>query len=145
MSYLFVSSFRNPTTNMYCSKCYKALQQRGQQPQQTSSSVAESTNVAQQITAPTSSIPQPQLQEPVSVDSSPSTSVQPDRKRCLVCSKKLGLTGLECKCGMMFCTAHRMPDSHNCTYDFKVFIMFWCSFPWCCGDICHIIGGDGDE
>lgn len=35
------------------------------------------------------------------------------------CRKKLGLSGIDCKCGKTFCTGHRMPLDHDCTFDFK--------------------------
>ena len=35
------------------------------------------------------------------------------------CKKKLGLVCFECKCGLKFCTEHRLPEFHNCTFDFK--------------------------
>jgi predicted nucleic acid binding AN1-type Zn finger protein len=35
------------------------------------------------------------------------------------CKKKLTLIDMECKCGFKFCSLHRLPESHNCTYDFK--------------------------
>ena len=37
------------------------------------------------------------------------------------CKKKLTLMDMECKCkcGFKFCSLHRLPESHNCTYDFK--------------------------
>jgi hypothetical protein len=44
---------------------------------------------------------------------------QPNRSRCLTCKKKVGLTGFECKCGFVFCGAHRHADQHACTFDFK--------------------------
>ena len=39
--------------------------------------------------------------------------------RCLVCNKKVGLLGFKCKCGLMFCSGHLTPESHNCTFDYK--------------------------
>ncbi|UYV60260.1 hypothetical protein LAZ67_1000582 [Cordylochernes scorpioides] len=49
---------------------------------------------------------------------------QPPKKkevnRCLVCSKKVGLTGFECRCKAgLFCGKHRYSDKHNCTFDYK--------------------------
>ena len=39
---------------------------------------------------------------------------------CYICKKKVGLLGFTCKCGSnQFCSHHRYPDSHNCTFDFK--------------------------
>jgi hypothetical protein len=41
------------------------------------------------------------------------------RSRCFMCKKKLGLTGLQCKCGHYYCALHRYSDKHNCEYDYK--------------------------
>ena len=41
-------------------------------------------------------------------------------KRCLVCNKRLGLIGgFTCKCGGMFCGAHRSENLHDCSFNFK--------------------------
>ena len=39
--------------------------------------------------------------------------------RCCVCKKKLGLLPFKCKCEKDFCSAHRAPEDHECTHDFK--------------------------
>lgn len=50
--------------------------------------------------------------------------VQPEfpaaKKRCSLdsCNKKLGLCGFACKCQMEFCSLHRDPLVHKCTFDF---------------------------
>lgn len=45
------------------------------------------------------------------------------KPRCAVecCNKKMSLIALElsCRCGKSFCALHRMPESHNCTFDYK--------------------------
>lgn len=41
------------------------------------------------------------------------------KKRCSKCNKKLGLLPFNCKCGSLFCSACRHPESHDCTYDFR--------------------------
>ena len=46
---------------------------------------------------------------------------QKNKKRCWTCRKKVGFTGIECRCGYVFCGAHRYPDQHQCTFDFKTF------------------------
>jgi len=53
--------------------------------------------------------------------SSPSSSSPAKKKktRCLICKKKLGISGFECRCGGMFCSLHRFEDQHNCNFDFK--------------------------
>lgn len=45
----------------------------------------------------------------------------PSRKkgRCSCCNKKVGFLGIECRCGSMFCSLHRYPEQHDCTFDFK--------------------------
>jgi hypothetical protein len=41
-------------------------------------------------------------------------------KRCSNCNKRLSLsTEYVCKCAGIFCTKHRFPDSHGCTFDHK--------------------------
>lgn len=39
--------------------------------------------------------------------------------RCNKCNKKLGIYGIKCKCGLVFCNIHRDPCDHDCNYDFK--------------------------
>ncbi|XP_053574435.1 AN1-type zinc finger protein 6 isoform X1 [Bombina bombina] len=41
------------------------------------------------------------------------------KNRCFMCRKKTGLTGFECRCGNVFCGAHRYSDVHSCSYDYK--------------------------
>jgi len=33
------------------------------------------------------------------------------------CRKKLKLTDMECRCNKRFCAAHRLPETHACTFD----------------------------
>ena len=41
------------------------------------------------------------------------------RKKCIICNKKLLLTDHKCRCGIIFCSNHRLPEQHDCTYNFK--------------------------
>merc|ERR1712038_409854 len=41
------------------------------------------------------------------------------RNRCWLCEKKVGLTGFACRCGGLFCSAHRYSDEHQCTFDYR--------------------------
>ena len=45
-----------------------------------------------------------------------------NKKRCKVCNIKLSLDGWNCKCDstLFFCTKHRYPFEHNCSFDFKL-------------------------
>jgi len=42
-----------------------------------------------------------------------------NQNRCMTCNKKITLISFECKCKNFFCSIHRYPDSHNCTFDYK--------------------------
>lgn len=42
--------------------------------------------------------------------------------KCKFCKQKLSLVEQEiglCKCENVFCTTHRHPDIHDCTFDWK--------------------------
>ena len=46
---------------------------------------------------------------------------QEDKTRCAECKKKVGLTAIECRCGHVYCSSHRLAEKHACTFDFKTF------------------------
>ncbi|EER15573.1 conserved hypothetical protein, partial [Perkinsus marinus ATCC 50983] len=39
--------------------------------------------------------------------------------RCWTCGKRIGLTGVRCRCGYYFCSTHRYAEAHQCDYDYK--------------------------
>ena len=41
--------------------------------------------------------------------------------RCahLGCTKKLPLTAMACRCSKLLCDAHRYPEDHGCTFDYR--------------------------
>ena len=43
------------------------------------------------------------------------------QKRCKKtdCKKKLQLTDYPCKCGYIYCALHRLPEQHECSFNFK--------------------------
>lgn len=43
------------------------------------------------------------------------------KKRCTAhdCRKRVGMMGFKCRCGGVFCEAHRYPESHSCEFDHK--------------------------
>lgn len=58
----------------------------------------------------------------VVADAAAETPVRPEqknRKRCFTCSKKVGYTGISCRCNYVFCSLHRYPEQHSCDFDFK--------------------------
>lgn len=48
------------------------------------------------------------------------TSSKKKKKKCPVCHKKLKLAETYlCRCGYSFCSVHRYPESHPCSFDYK--------------------------
>ncbi|KAI6219564.1 hypothetical protein M3Y99_01651100 [Aphelenchoides fujianensis] len=47
------------------------------------------------------------------------TAAAKKRKRCLVCKKRVGLTGFPCRCGGLYCSEHRYDTAHDCQFDYK--------------------------
>jgi len=45
--------------------------------------------------------------------------IQKNKTRCWSCNRKIGITGIECRCGYIFCGKHRYASEHDCPYDFK--------------------------
>ena len=48
-----------------------------------------------------------------------STKIEIDHSKCNTCNKKLGIRGFKCQCEYSFCKNHRMPEDHDCDFDFK--------------------------
>ena len=95
--------YANPNFNQMCSKCYKESAQVA---------LAKPSDVA-----PTT----PPMEEAAAQEGAPEAPVAPvqtDKSKCWDCQKKAGPLGFECKCGFIFCKAHRLPENHKCGFDF---------------------------
>ena len=47
---------------------------------------------------------------------------KPIKLRCSFCDckKKISLLNqFKCRCGLIFCSKHKLPENHNCTFDYK--------------------------
>ena len=49
----------------------------------------------------------------------PEKPKQEDKNKCFSCAKKVGIYGFTCKCDFTFCKRHRLPEQHDCEFDFK--------------------------
>jgi predicted nucleic acid binding AN1-type Zn finger protein len=56
---------------------------------------------------------------PETISLEPAAAQAKPSNRCGACRKKLSLTDLACRCKARFCSAHRAPEEHACTHDFK--------------------------
>lgn len=39
--------------------------------------------------------------------------------KCFCCSKRVSMIGFDCKCGNRYCSIHRLPEEHKCTFNHK--------------------------
>jgi len=44
---------------------------------------------------------------------------QENTSKCWECNRKVGISGIECRCGYVFCAKHRYPGEHKCAYDYQ--------------------------
>ncbi|OMO59577.1 Zinc finger, AN1-type [Corchorus capsularis] len=98
--------FGSSETKNLCSKCYKDY--------------LKDFEAKLKISSPTP--PNPSVSSAGSDSSTDSDSVSAPLKpknRCESCNKKVGLMGFSCRCGKLFCGAHRYPKEHSCNFDFK--------------------------
>lgn len=112
--------FGSKASSGYCSLCFKknmanrtqSLTEAGSSSSgEVASSVSE--DKSEELSAPivaSDAAPQPTVVE---------KPVQKNKKRCWECKKKVGLTGITCRCGYVYCSSHRYGDQHNCTFDYK--------------------------
>ena len=80
-----------------CSKCYKDSKT------EKNSSVLVSENVDTQKPA----------------NSTEESKQKVDSSHCYTCKRKLGPVNFKCKCNYFYCSKHRLPEEHNCTYNHK--------------------------
>lgn len=128
--------FGSPATMNLCSKCHKDLLLKQRQAELAASSIESIVNgnssdcVKEPIACPsvedgsggsvmisTSASQAHELEtksEPLVEECS---SSKPNR--CNTCRKRVGLTGFKCKCGSVFCAAHRYSEKHDCPYDYR--------------------------
>lgn len=114
------------TMNM-CSKCYKDMMLKQEQSKLAASSIENIMNgtppgsgKGSDVTAqlgPSQAVAMT-LDTPAPADDTTSEKVKEGPSRCHTCRKRVGLTGFNCRCGHMFCAAHRYSDKHDCSFDY---------------------------
>ncbi|XP_052174163.1 zinc finger A20 and AN1 domain-containing stress-associated protein 4 [Diospyros lotus] len=115
--------FGSPATRNLCSKCYGDHCMKEEQANSAKSVVENSLFPAASSSAappPEAALavapsPAPEVRAPAAAETV--TVAQPNR--CLVCRKRVGLTGFKCRCGTTFCGTHRYPEQHGCSFDYR--------------------------
>jgi len=111
----------NPATNNLCQNCF--LASSSSPPSPSSSSPAATFPLLFDKPRPSAAVaPAPVFlavdQRPAAGPADPKAS-RSSVNRCHSCRKRVGLTGFRCRCGEMYCGAHRYSDRHECSYDYK--------------------------
>lgn len=57
--------------------------------------------------------------KPVEIVEEKAKPVEKETNKCNKCTKKVGIMGYKCKCDSTFCKAHRLPEDHDCEFDFR--------------------------
>ncbi|KAJ6795069.1 zinc finger A20 and AN1 domain-containing stress-associated protein 6-like [Iris pallida] len=117
--------FGSAITNNFCSKCYRDLAMKQQLEASPVVPVAEKLP----SNASSSVIMEPIKEELEKLDETlveiavkkklPEVCSKPMVNRCVLCCKKVGLTGFKCRCGGTFCSSHRYSETHECSFDYK--------------------------
>ncbi|CAO2197836.1 unnamed protein product [Urochloa humidicola] len=97
--------FGSPATSNLCSKCFRDSLRRAE-------AVAA-------VTASSSSSRDTATEEEEAEQGKARAKGNDKSGRCAACGRKVGLMGFECRCGGVFCGAHRYSDRHGCGYDYR--------------------------
>lgn len=94
--------YGSPALENYCSKCFRDMKERKIREEDEAKERAE-TEAAEAL-------------KPIVIED---REDQKEKNKCWKCTKKIGLTGVRCRCGYVFCASHRYAESHDCDYDYK--------------------------
>ncbi|KAI3939846.1 hypothetical protein MKW98_029622 [Papaver atlanticum] len=111
-----------------CSKCYRDQLKADEQSILAQGAFEKYANPKKALTTQAESVGSSDSCVAYETTASPSSATSSSNResgavaknRCFSCNKKLGLTAIKCKCGPVFCSAHRYPEKHSCEFNYKV-------------------------
>ena len=134
---------RHERTKGYCSKCFKEMGlELPEEKKEEKEKPTDDTKSADEKFSEESAAEGNDREEQTASgdDKDDNLPEQKDKTRCFQCNRKVcvahgsevsdgsvflpgdvqvGLLGIECRCGYIFCGNHRYSDRHGCTFDFK--------------------------
>ncbi|KAL6986107.1 hypothetical protein U1Q18_019474 [Sarracenia purpurea var. burkii] len=114
--------FGTAATMNLCSKCYRDCLLKKYQAPAAQAVTEKLTNLKLMAVdgfSADSRVVSPSSSSSVKSSSETQEAAAAAAKRCLACKKKVGVVGFKCRCGATFCGAHRYPENHDCSFDFK--------------------------
>ncbi|XP_021740918.1 zinc finger A20 and AN1 domain-containing stress-associated protein 8-like [Chenopodium quinoa] len=125
--------FGHAATRNMCSKCHRETVLKDEQARFAASSIENIVNgnnkgkEAVVVPAASVDVKSGEVETKVvnvqaaseSIVGQPSEDKKAGPSRCLTCRKRVGLTGFSCRCGNLFCAAHRYSDKHDCPFDYQ--------------------------
>jgi len=108
--------FGSPATRNLCSKCFRDSLRHAE----TQAVAATATAALAASSSPAAASADPDAATAAATEEAGKARAKGKKSgRCAACGRKVGLMGFECRCGGVFCGAHRYSDRHDCGYDYR--------------------------
>lgn len=111
--------FGSPMTNNLCSKCYRDLVMKPQVLEAVKPPAAASSSIVVESVPVQAEKLNVEIAGNVDKKATDEIPNKQNLNRCSSCRRRVGLTGFKCRCGSVFCSTHRHPETHGCSFDYK--------------------------
>jgi len=111
--------FGNSFTDNLCSKCHKQKNKTQTQTADLLNINKTTATIEKEVSPVRSESKSEEVKTNAEAVPEPAKKEQVNPNKCFTCSKKVGSLGFKCKCGFSFCRSHRLPEDHECNYNFQ--------------------------